>query len=77
MGFGSFNISNPSPSFARNNSHFDDLIIIGTHLRLLNHNQAQQREQSLYDCERKKSEEEFIEEILEINFDPNDALVSL
>jgi hypothetical protein len=56
MGFGSFNISNPSPSFARNSSHFDDLIIIGTHLRLINQSQAQQREQSQYECERKKSE---------------------
>jgi hypothetical protein len=68
----SFNICNPSPSF-RHNAHLDELIVIGTHLKLLPSQNLLSELNDANDKERKKSEEEFIEEILEINFDPGEA----
>lgn len=47
----SFHISNPSPSF-RNVNNLDELIVVGTHLRLI----PTSNENSLWDKQRKRSE---------------------
>jgi hypothetical protein len=64
-------ICQPSPSYARGRDFQDDLIVIGTHLKIF---PTPALDPQPPHEPRKQSEEDFIEEILEINFDPAFAL---
>jgi hypothetical protein len=66
-----FEIANPSPCYRQSStSFFDDLVVIGTQLKMLTPRASPHRESLPEEQERKQSEDNFIEEILEINFDP-------
>lgn len=75
-----FQISNPSPSYNKSTNFFEDLVVIGTHMKVFSTPRACSAEKLPFDgnlhaqFQRKQSEEQFIEQILEINFDPQFAL---
>ena len=61
-------IAQPSPSFGRGPHFLEELVVVGTHLRIHQSPGLGERQREA-ELARKRSEEEFIEDILEINFD--------
>ena len=70
-----YEVANPSPCYHKNSNFFDDLVIIGTQLKILATPRAPSQNLGSNDrinsFEMLQNDQNFIEEVMEINFDPD------